>query len=53
MGKDKEYWIFTFGEGHAYPGYYVKIYGTYGEARVKMVNELPPPITSEMVSTIP
>lgn len=39
MEKDKEYWIFTFGEGHAHPGYYVKIYGTYGEARVKMVNK--------------
>lgn len=39
MEKDKEYWIFTFGEGHAHPGYYVKIYGTYGEARVKMINK--------------
>ena len=39
MGKDKECWIFTFGEGHAHPGYYVKIYGNYGEARMKMIEK--------------
>ena len=33
---DKEYWIFTFGDGHMYYGYYVKIYGSYAEARRKM-----------------
>ena len=39
MGKDKECWIFTFGVGHSHPGYYVKIYGSYGEARKKMVKK--------------
>ena len=39
MEKDKECWIFTFGEGHSHPGYYVKIYGSYGEARMKMVEK--------------
>lgn len=36
---EKQYWIFTFGEGHLYPGYYVKIYGSYGEARRKMIEK--------------
>jgi hypothetical protein len=29
-------WIFTFGYGHAYPGGYVKIKGTFNNARTKM-----------------
>ena len=33
---DKEYWIFTFGCGQEHAGFYVKIYGSYGEARQKM-----------------
>ena len=34
--KGNEWWIFTFGCGHTYAGYYVKIKGTYTEARRKM-----------------
>ena len=30
-------WIFTFGYGHAHPNRYIKIHGTYQEAREKMV----------------
>lgn len=32
-----EYYIFTFGFDHRYPGGYVKIEGNYGEARAEMV----------------
>lgn len=32
-------WIFTFGCGQEHAGRYVKIYGTYGEARQKMVEK--------------
>ena len=32
----KEYWIFTFGYGQPNEGHYVKIYGSYDEARQKM-----------------
>ena len=31
-----EYWIFTFGYGQRHAGQYVKIFGTFGEARKKM-----------------
>lgn len=31
-----EYWIFTFGSGQQHAGYYVKIRGTFDEARKKM-----------------
>ena len=31
-----EYYIFTFGQGQEHAGHYVKIFGTYGEAREKM-----------------
>lgn len=30
------YWIFTFGSGQQHAGYYVKIRGTFDEARAKM-----------------
>lgn len=33
-----EYWIFTFGSGQQHAGYYVKIMGTFGEARQKMID---------------
>ena len=36
MNQNKQYWIFTFGSGQKHEGYYVKINGTYGEAREKM-----------------
>lgn len=37
--KDKdEYWVFTFGQNHAYPGRCVRIEGDYKEARQKMVD---------------
>ena len=39
MEKDKECWIFTFGEGHDYPGYYVRVFGNFSEARMKMVEK--------------
>ena len=34
-----ECWIFTFGSGQRYAGKYVKVYGTWGEAREKMVSK--------------
>ena len=35
--KEKEqYWIFTFGQGQRYSGYYVKVKGTFWGARKKM-----------------
>ena len=37
--KEPQYWIFTFGYGQKHEGYYVKVKGTYGEARKKMVEE--------------
>lgn len=33
---NNEYWIFTFGSGQQHAGYYVKIRGTFDEARAKM-----------------
>lgn len=35
---DKQNWIFTFGCGQKHEGYYVKIYGTYDEARQEMIS---------------
>lgn len=35
--NNEEFWIFTFGSGQQHAGYYVKIKGTFGEARQKMV----------------
>lgn len=29
-------WVFTFGSGHEHEGHYVKIKGTFEEARAKM-----------------
>lgn len=34
-----QWWIFTFGYGQPHAGHYVKIYGTYMEARRKMFNK--------------
>lgn len=34
--EKRENWIFTFGCGQQYEGYYVKFFGTFGEAREKM-----------------
>ena len=34
---EEQYWIFTFGSGMKHEGKYVKIRGTYGSAREKMV----------------
>jgi len=36
---NKEYWYFTFGGCHSTPNAYVKIYGTFSEARQKMINK--------------
>lgn len=36
MSKEKESWIFTFGCGQKHAHTYVRIYGTFGEARTKM-----------------
>lgn len=35
MDKEKD-WIFTFGCGQEHAGHYVKIHGTYSEARAEM-----------------
>lgn len=37
MQNEKEYWIFTFGYNQPNAGKYVKVYGSYGEARKKMM----------------
>ena len=34
--RESEYWIFTFGCGQEHGGRFVKIYGSYSEARQKM-----------------
>lgn len=34
--EDRKNWIFTFGCGQQNEGYYVKIFGTFSEARQKM-----------------
>lgn len=31
--EDKQWWIFTFGQGHEHEDYYVKIFGTFRGAR--------------------
>ena len=36
MIDEPQWYYFTFGFGQKNAGYYVKIYGTYGEAREKM-----------------
>ena len=35
----EQYWIFTFGVGQEHGGKYVRIKGTYREAREKMCNK--------------
>ena len=38
--KEKERWYyFTFGSGQVHAGFYVRIWGTYGSARSKMVDK--------------
>lgn len=37
--KHEQYWIFTFGVGQEHGGKYVRIKGTYGEARKKMCDK--------------
>lgn len=32
----EQFWYFTFGQGHAHPDGYVKIWGTSGDARAQM-----------------
>lgn len=34
--NEKQWWIFTFGYGQKHEGHYVKIYGTFDDARQKM-----------------
>lgn len=31
------WWVFTFGMGHEHRGHYVRIHGTFSEARAEMV----------------
>lgn len=35
--NEKQNWIFTFGSNQPHAGKYVKIYGTWGEARMEML----------------
>ena len=37
--NNEKWWIFTFGYGQKYEGHYVKINGTFGEAREKMFDK--------------
>lgn len=37
MSKTVDTWIFTFGFGQKYAGYFVRISGTYEEARKEMI----------------
>lgn len=37
--KKAGWWIFTFGCGHEHAGKYVKIHGTFSEARQKMFDK--------------
>lgn len=37
--EEQKWWIFTFGCGHRFAGCYVKIYGTFSEARKKMCDK--------------
>ena len=34
---EKQLWIFTFGSGQKHGGHFVKIYGTFEEARSEMI----------------
>lgn len=36
--EDRSWWYFTFGCGQKHAGHYVRIFGTYGEARQKMID---------------
>lgn len=35
----EEWWVFTFGSGQKHGGHYVRIWGTFGSARQKMINK--------------
>lgn len=37
--KKNECWIFTFGSGHKHQGFFVRIYGTYHQARDLMIEK--------------
>lgn len=37
--ETQQWWIFTFGQGQRYAGHYVKYFGTYAEARDKMISK--------------
>ena len=37
MDNKEQYWCFTFGCGQENEGFYVKVKGSFGEARAKMV----------------
>ena len=39
MNNKEQWWVFTFGCGQPHAGYYVKIRGTFAEAREKMVKK--------------
>ena len=36
--EKRQWWVFTFGCGQQHENCYVKIYGTFGEARTEMFN---------------
>jgi len=37
MPNTEQFWLFTFGYGHAHPNKFVKIFGTYEGARTEMI----------------
>lgn len=39
MTEERQWWVFTFGCGQEYEGKYVKIRGTFSEARRKMLDK--------------
>lgn len=39
MSNKEQWWIFTFGSGQPNAGKYVKIYGTFNSARMKMIDK--------------
>lgn len=38
LPAEQETWIFTFGSGQQHAGHYVKIKGTFGQARREMID---------------
>lgn len=37
--ETQQWWVFTFGVGHPHEGHYVKYFGTYAEARNRMIDK--------------